>query len=814
MTLEELRVIIKAETKEFREEVKKIKTTMQSTTSNVKSETNKIKSYFKDFKLFLSTLGIGATILAIGKKTISTAKSVESSIQQITRTMGKYSSSFQKWVNKNALSFNMAKADALSYGATYSNLLKSFLGTSEEVTSGTTDLLKASSIIASATGRTMSDVMERIRSGLLGNTEAIEDLGINVNVAMLQSTEAFKKFSGNKSWNQLDFQTQQQIRLFAILEQTTNKFGTNVLSNTNSNLQRFVAVLKDIAVNIGNAFLPIVNFVLPIFTALATKIKEVTSYMANFMSLLYGKKTLSSSVKNTDSVLSSAASNAGNLSSNLNDASASAVKTAKALGGLATFDDLNILSANASNGASGNSGTTGTALGGLEWDDSIFGEEKDTSGIEKTVNKVKKHINNMKKFIVKNKEPIIAASAGLFAGIAAFEIGKNWNTFAMLLTPIATTFQFLGLCASSFFAELLAGNGIMAALGSVFGASVTPILAVSSVVAAVTSALIYLYQTSESFENLVQNTIGSIKNILSKVFDNLLKPIFSFLTDAFKTVIIPIATFLATIVVDTIEVVASVILSMWNNLLAPVANFLVDVLAIALQGVIDVWESWKPTIDFIFSELNKIWNEMLAPLAEFIGNNLCDTFEKWGETVGVVIGGLKTVFQGIVDFITGVFSGDWEKAWNGIVSIFSTIFSGIAGVVKSPINGVISIVNGAIDKINGFGFDVPNWVPGIGGQSFKVNVPKLKYLARGGVINGLTPAVLGEYGKEVVMPLERNTGWIKTLANKINQEKETPYYSNVGGTYVIYLTLDGEVVTKKVIKNIKDYEKLTGEPVY
>ena len=77
-------------------------------------------------------------------------------------------------------------------------------------------LLKASSVIASATGRTMEDVMDRIRSGLLGNTEAIEDLGVNVNVALLESTDAFKKFAGDKSWNQLDFQTFQSFPFYML----------------------------------------------------------------------------------------------------------------------------------------------------------------------------------------------------------------------------------------------------------------------------------------------------------------------------------------------------------------------------------------------------------------------------------------------------------------------------------------------------------------------------------------------------------------------------------------------------------------------
>ena len=75
--------------------------------------------------------------------------------------------------------------------------------------------MRASAIIASKTGRTFDDVSSRIRSGMLGSTESIEDLGVYTQVSMLESTEAFKKFANGSSWAQLDFKLQQQIRLAA-----------------------------------------------------------------------------------------------------------------------------------------------------------------------------------------------------------------------------------------------------------------------------------------------------------------------------------------------------------------------------------------------------------------------------------------------------------------------------------------------------------------------------------------------------------------------------------------------------------------------
>lgn len=105
----------------------------------------------------------------------------------------------------------------------------------------------------------------------------------------------------------------------------------------------------------------------------------------------------------------------------------------------------------------------------------------------------------------------------------------------------------------------------------------------------------------------------------------------------------------------------------------------------------------------------------------------------------------KRILNGLIDFVTGVFSGNWEKAWKGVTEIFSGIFDGIAAFAKAPINGMIGLINGFIgglDKIK-----IPKWVPGVGGKSF--NIGKIPYLATGGhLING--QAIVGEAGPELL----------------------------------------------------------------
>lgn len=115
------------------------------------------------------------------------------------------------------------------------------------------------------------------------------------------------------------------------------------------------------------------------------------------------------------------------------------------------------------------------------------------------------------------------------------------------------------------------------------------------------------------------------------------------------------------------------------------------------------------------------------------------------------------------------------KMWEGIKTAGSSaaefiggVFEKTIGVVKGIINGVIELINGALGAINKLKVDIPDWVPKYGGSTFGVNIPLIPKLAEGGIVDKATLAMIGEAGKEVVMPLENNTAWIDKLADKIS----------------------------------------------
>ena len=384
-TLDELKVMIDAEIAPFKKKMKEVENQVKGTSDQVKNATAKVReqsnsigSAFGKLAKFAGFAILGKKLLDVGMYSAQTALEVSASMNQIKRQMGESSQSFLKWVNDNANAMNMGVGEATNYGAVYSNLFSGFIKDTNKLSAYTAKMLQTSAVVAEGSGRSITDVMERIRSGLLGNTEAIEDLGINVGVAMIESTEAFKKFANGQSWQQLDYQTQQQIRLMAILEQATAKYGDTLSNSVNGSISLFKSLMKDSALNLGNAMLPIINAIMPVLNSFAMVLKNVTAKLAEFIALMFNKKAtvkdgVGGAVGDMGNAMKDAAGGAGDLADavddagdsaggladNLGDSAKNAKKAAKELLGLLGFDEINILQKPKDDDAGGSGGGGG-----------------------------------------------------------------------------------------------------------------------------------------------------------------------------------------------------------------------------------------------------------------------------------------------------------------------------------------------------------------------------------------------------------------------------------------------------------------------
>lgn len=228
------------------------------------------------------------------------------------------------------------------------------------------------------------------------------------------------------------------------------------------------------------------------------------------------------------------------------------------------------------------------------------------------------------------------------------------------------------------------------------------------------------------------------------------------------------------------------ILKIGSGLLGSAIAFLtspIGIAVVAIGGIIAIGVALYKNWDVIKAKAKVVWSQIKQIFYAFkvwlqgvfqrdwtksfgILGNLLNAFSR---NVSNIFGGVKRIFSGIIDFIAGVFTGNWRRAWNGVKEIFRGVFQCLSGIAKAPLNAVIGLINMAIDGLNTISFTAPSWVPVVGGQHFGVNIPKMPYLAKGGIVDKPTQAVVGEAGTEAVVPLENNTQGLDLLANKLTE---------------------------------------------
>lgn len=149
------------------------------------------------------------------------------------------------------------------------------------------------------------------------------------------------------------------------------------------------------------------------------------------------------------------------------------------------------------------------------------------------------------------------------------------------------------------------------------------------------------------------------------------------------------------------------------------------------QRFADFWKTVQPQLEpFInlVKEVASYLKETLEPVFKIVWKAAGDYVVKFFDDVSVIIDGVLGVFEGVITFLTGVFQGNWEKAWNGIVQAVGSIFGTLESLVKTPLNAVINLVNKAIGAINKISVDLPS---AVGGGHIGFNIPTIPTLAKG-----------------------------------------------------------------------------------
>lgn len=149
------------------------------------------------------------------------------------------------------------------------------------------------------------------------------------------------------------------------------------------------------------------------------------------------------------------------------------------------------------------------------------------------------------------------------------------------------------------------------------------------------------------------------------------------------------------------------------------------------QRFVEFWQTVQPQLQPFIDICMKIGSYLKDTLLEvfkIVWKAAGDCVVQFFDGVSVIIDGVLGVFEGVITFLTGVFQGNWEKAWNGIVQAVGSIFGTLESLVKTPLNAVINLVNKAIGAINKISVDLPS---AVGGGHIGFNIPTIPTLAKG-----------------------------------------------------------------------------------
>lgn len=263
-----------------------------------------------------------------------------------------------------------------------------------------------------------------------------------------------------------------------------------------------------------------------------------------------------------------------------------------------------------------------------------------------------------------------------------------------------------------------------------------------------------------------------------------IKSFFSGIWEAIKSIVSAVWNAIKSIVSAAISVVSSVISTVLNTIKTIFST---------------IWNSIKTTVNTVWNAIKSTISTVINTISTIIStvlNGIKTTFSTvWNSiktTVSTIINSVKSTISTVMGSIqTGISTAlssiktNWSNMWTNmkttVVNIFNGIWGSIKGVINSIIGGIESManavirgINSMIRALNNLSFDVPDWVPEIGGKTFGFNIPTISNisiprLATGGVVDQATVAMIGEAGQEAVVPLENNTGWMDKIAARIGE---------------------------------------------
>lgn len=761
-----------------------------------------------------------AAVVSFGKKCVEVASETQSAWMGLSSILNGQKKSFseanrfiQDYISDGLVPLNNAVT-------AYKNLAAR--GYNTEQIEKTMTALKDAAAFGRQASYSYGDAISTATEGLKNeNSILVDNAGVTKNVAKMWADYA--KSIGTTS-NALTQQQKIEAEVNGILQETKWQTGDAAKYATTfaGRVAKLSATFTSLKTEIGNVIIPILNLFIP---AIQTALDALLKFLGLLKTAMASIGLEMPDVTSLGGVTAGATEAAEAIDNTGTAAEKAAKKVKKAF---ASYDEISVLSKSSSSdtSAGGFSGvaaadpTTSAITSGVSAVDSRLDELKEklstfwsgfAAGFEKEREELKRQIEQTKALIKRVWQDLRKLESPI----------KNWAS-----TDLKDFFETFCHASADIFLGLY--DSVNAVFRDLWNVAVYPRLQKF-----VTKGLPVLTQFSTECVKTLQTLFDSVKEIFDKTWREGAVPALQFFTQVYQ---------------DTWDIVYD----NWQTYGAPIFDNVRAAIENTKNLFLNAWNNYmKPCWDIIMGTVTRLWTDHVKPLADnltgFVGELIQDALEIYNKVIVPIVkwvqdylypkfvnsfrdmmnivepiiagfidcaNGIITILKGIVQFLTGVFTGNWSKAWDGIKNIFKGTIDTMSAVIKTPLNMIIAAFENLVNRIgsginklirgfNSIKWNVPDWVPGIGGKSLGFNISqiptiKLPRLAQGGWVAANNPqlAIVGDNTRE---------GEIVSPESKIREQVELALAKAGGFAQKVKLQLellirypDGRTIIKTI----------------
>ena len=714
MTVDELKVVISAQTAGLTKELKNVKEQLQGLNDSAAKTSKKMNGFAttlsKAFKA-VSVTAVVAGLVKVGKQAVSTASDLQEVQNVVDVAFGSAAEEINRFASSAIQQLGMSEYTAKHMASTFMSMSNGMGIAADSGKNMSIGLTKLAGDMASFYNVEQDVAQTALNSVFTGETESLKKFGVVMTEANLS---AFAMSQGiTKSYQAMSQSEKVMLRYQYVMNATKNAQGD--FARTSNSWANQTRILKEqwsqLLGIIGKGLIQVLT---PVVQALNKLLGYLIS-IGNAIAKIFG----GNAVKSTAASVSDAAAGAGGLADGMGEtaegadaANASAKKLQKTLG---SFDELNVMADNSNDGGGSDAGGGDTgALGdmGTEITATTDTAEEQTNG---AIDKIKAKLEEFKAWL----EPIGKAF------LDAFKFDELKGQFLGLIDGAKQKIlEFVGTLDFSKY------QGAFINLASAIGGYVNAVLSgMMTLIGTIGGDLFDAF--SPFFTEVINNLIPTFINILAGAFNvlttltqevvnvflaawNSVKPIFDLigqiLTDlaamvtdfwdnhgamivgniqqAIVTLSGALQNFCNTILTPIIQNICTVVKNLWDNHLKGVCKKVLEVIADIIELITVLWNNvLMPVVNFI---VDKVGPPIVA-----VVNTIVKVVGKVIEDIVDFIGGLLDVLDGVIEFLIGVFTGDWDRAWEGIKQILHGVWEAIKAIVKAAIDIVAGILEAA-----------------------------------------------------------------------------------------------------------------------